>query len=116
MSGKAIVEKAKTFLGTPYVRGGTTPDGFDCSGFVCYVLKLFNIKASNSPDALLKGGKAGTGAAGDVVCWKGHVGFCDGTGQVVHAYGSNPGSVRINNIADCSRWDNRPVLGYRRYY
>ncbi len=34
---KQILDYAKTFLGTPYVWGGTTPKGFDCSGFVQYV-------------------------------------------------------------------------------
>lgn len=35
-----IIETAKNFLGTPYVWGGTTPSGFDCSGFVQYVYSL----------------------------------------------------------------------------
>ncbi len=41
--GQRIVEKAKTYLGTPYVWGGTSPSGFDCSGFVQYVFKEFGI-------------------------------------------------------------------------
>ncbi len=35
---KSVIETAESFLGTPYVWGGTTPKGFDCSGFVQYVL------------------------------------------------------------------------------
>ncbi len=34
---KSVIDMAETFLGTPYVWGGTTPKGFDCSGFVQYV-------------------------------------------------------------------------------
>ena len=35
-----IVRTAKNYLGVPYVTGGTTPSGFDCSGLVQYVFKL----------------------------------------------------------------------------
>lgn len=34
---RSVIDMAETFLGTPYVWGGTTPKGFDCSGFVQYV-------------------------------------------------------------------------------
>ncbi len=37
-SGGAIVAEAEKFLGAPYVYGGTSPSGWDCSGFVQYVL------------------------------------------------------------------------------
>lgn len=35
----AVLEYAAQFLGTPYVYGGSTPSGFDCSGFTSYVFK-----------------------------------------------------------------------------
>lgn len=38
-----IIAYAKTFLGVPYVWGGTTPSGFDCSGFVQYVFSHFGL-------------------------------------------------------------------------
>lgn len=45
----AIVTFAKELLGTPYVYAGSTPDsGFDCSGFVNYVFKNFNVEVPRS--------------------------------------------------------------------
>lgn len=39
-----LVEKAKTALGTPYVRGGTSRNGFDCSGFVQWTYKSAGVQ------------------------------------------------------------------------
>ena len=115
-TGQQIVNKAKQYLGVKYVQGGASPSGFDCYGLVQYVLKSFGISVPHSANSIFQGGKAGTGAAGDVVCWNGHCGFCDGNGNVIHAYGTTNGCVKINKISDCSRWDNRQVRGYRRYW
>ncbi len=38
-NGQDIVNYAKKFIGTPYATNGTTPSGFDCSGFVQYVYR-----------------------------------------------------------------------------
>ena len=44
----SIVSYAKSFLNTPYVWGGTSAKGFDCSGFLYFVYKKFNIKVSRA--------------------------------------------------------------------
>ena len=44
----ALIDFAKSFLGIPYVYGGSTPAGFDCSGFVMYVFSQFGVSLSRT--------------------------------------------------------------------
>lgn len=44
----SIVNYAQSFLGTPYVWGGSQPQGFDCSGFVYYIFNKFGVKLSRA--------------------------------------------------------------------
>ena len=53
----SIVNYAKEFLKTPYVWGGTSPKGFDCSGFLYYVYKRFNVKVSRASSGYTHLGK-----------------------------------------------------------
>ncbi|MBU3160828.1 C40 family peptidase [Clostridium frigoris] len=48
VSQAAIIAYASTFLGTPYLWGGTTPSGFDCSGFTQYVYAHFGISVGRT--------------------------------------------------------------------
>ena len=43
-----IVKSARSLIGADYVYGGTTPKGFDCSGFVAYVLSEYGYNAGRS--------------------------------------------------------------------
>ena len=76
------------YQGVPYVYGGSTPAGFDCSGFVMYVYAQFGISLPHS--------SAGQGAAGtrisvadaqpgDLVIMDGHDGIYAGNGNILHA-------------------------------
>ena len=77
---------AKTFLGTPYLSSGASPTGFDCSGFVSYVLGNFGMDVIHSSYGLAEYGrtvKLSEAKPGDLMFFK----------------GSNSGSSRIGHVA-----------------
>ena len=95
VTGDQIVALAKKNLGVPYKWGGTTPSGFDCSGFVYYVLNSLGIKASRTLTAMYAQGTEVSKSnlkPGDVVFFKNtyksglsHVGIYVGDGQFIHS-------------------------------
>jgi hypothetical protein len=93
--GEQIVSYAKQFLGTPYVYGGTTPSGFDCSGFTQYVYQHFNIAITRTTDTQINQGipvSQSNLQLGDLVFpTSGHVGIYVGNNQIIHA--PYPGQV-----------------------
>jgi cell wall-associated NlpC family hydrolase len=103
-----LVDYAKRFLGTPYVWGGTSPSGFDCSGFTQYVMKQFGINLPRISYQQGAGGQSvdrGNIKAGDLVFWDlnsrnagaDHVGIYIGGGKYIHA--PQPGSsVKISSL------------------
>jgi len=84
----SVYSVALQYQGVPYVYGGATPAGFDCSGFVMYVYAQFGISLPHSSTGQ---GAAGTRIAladaqpGDLVIMDGHDGFYAGNGNILHA-------------------------------
>ena len=107
-TGSEIVAYAKKYLGYKYVYGGSTPSGFDCSGFTSYVFKHFGYSLSRTSSAQASNGKAISKSelkAGDIICFArssgsktvGHVGIYIGGGQFIHAANSRKGVI-ISNV------------------
>lgn len=92
-SASAITSYALTFLGVPYVWGGTTPSGFDCSGLVQYVYSHFGINLGRTTYSQQYAGtkiSVASAQAGDLYFWGSygsayHVAIALGGGQYVMA-------------------------------
>ncbi len=92
-SGSAVVDIARRYVGTPYVYGGSSPAGFDCSGFTAYVFAQVGVSIPRSSSAQRNAGRVVSAAEarpGDLVWWPGHVGIYTGNGQ--HIAARNPGT------------------------
>lgn len=94
-TGAQILSKAQSYLGSPYVYGGASPSGFDCSGFVYYVYGTFGISVGRTPAAQASAGTQVDKASlqvGDIVLFAGtggsgitHAGIYAGNGQFIHS-------------------------------
>lgn len=104
-SASQVVEYAQQFIGYPYVYGGTSPRGFDCSGFVKYVFSNFGVTLNRTASAQMDNGVSVSMSElipGDVVFFKkagsnasraSHVGIYIGGNQFIHASTSRTGVI-----------------------
>ena len=102
-SSNSIINYAYQFIGTPYVWGGTTPAGFDCSGFTSYVYRnAAGIEITRTTYSQMRQGVSVSYndlQVGDLVFTYGgdHVGIYVGGGSYIHA--PQPGdSVKVSPI------------------
>lgn len=115
-----IVEESYKYSGTRYVYGGTTPNGFDCSGFIQYVFKQEGISLPRTTGQMAGAGKAVSYAnakPGDVIILDlnnyrpttaSHAGIYLGNGKIIHAGLSGGVSVMSLN-ASWANWDKKIV-------
>ena len=92
--GNGIVRTAKRYQGVPYRMGGSSPRGFDCSGYVMYIYGKHHIPLPRTAEAQFYHGRAislSRARPGDLVFFQtsrrrySHVGIYIGGGRFIHA-------------------------------
>ncbi|MEH7379185.1 LysM peptidoglycan-binding domain-containing protein [Bacillus sp. JJ1533] len=115
-----LIKVAKGLLGTGYAWGGSTPAGFDCSGFIYYVYKEAGLDTNrySSEGYHMRSYYVNTPSVGDLVFFQGtykagisHMGIYIGNNEFIHA--SNDGVV-ISNVND-SYW-KKHFEGFKSFY
>jgi cell wall-associated NlpC family hydrolase len=111
--GAAVVAIAKRYLGVPYVYGGTSPNGFDCSGFVQYVFREHGIELPRTSRQMANAGvrlpvRIASLSPGDLMLFSGttstisHVAIYAGNGRILHSSSSGHG-VKYDELDDTRR-------------
>lgn len=114
VTGDEIVKYAESFIGkVPYVTGGASPSGWDCSGFTSYIYEHFGLQKSRGTSESLYGWakKTSKPVVGGLVFERGdgtypppgHIGIYAGNGRIVDAPGTGLGT-RMDRVSD--------VMGY----
>ena len=107
VAGNAVLEIAARYVGVPYVGGGTTPSGFDCSGFTSYVYAQLGITLPRTSSAQRYAGQVVSRAdalPGDLIWSPGHIGIYAGGNQQIDA--PRPGkTIQFRSI-----WQSSPIF------
>jgi cell wall-associated NlpC family hydrolase len=110
-----VVGIAMQYLGIPYVYGGSTPSGFDCSGFIMYVYAQVGVSLPHNAAAQYGHGTPVDRSQlqpGDLVFFNGlgHNGIYIGGGSFIHS----PHTGDVVKISSLSGWYDSTWVGARR--
>ncbi len=123
----ATWKELKKYMSVPYVYGGTTPRGWDCSGFTQWVMaNMYGISISRTSGEQAREGKAvnvndmSKWQFGDLVFFSSggrinHVGIYIGDGQMMHALNSRR-DMMIQDVSYYEKWDKKNKLAKVRRY
>lgn len=116
---ETLVSEAKKLIGTPYSWAGSSPSGFDCSGFIYYTFKKagYEVSRLSSSTYYDMGKKVTSPQSGDLIFFAtgsskyvvSHMGIYLGDGQFIHASSSK--GIEINNISNS--YYKSKIVGYR---
>ena len=118
----SLVQLAYSLIGSPYVAGGNSPVGFDCSGFVQYLYSQIGISISRSSSTQMYDGVAVSyenAQPGDILVWgysvgvPTHTAIYVGNGQMIHATNPSQGVI-ASDVAAWTRGSGTYVIAVRR--
>ncbi|MEO8563237.1 MAG: C40 family peptidase [bacterium] len=122
---RRVLDDADQFVGVPYVWGGNTPSGFDCSGFTKFV---FGRQGVGLPRTSREQARAGRGVAldfgsmlpGDIMLFAepkeaiSHVAIYVGSGRIIHSSSAMGGVRYLDLDGDRAAWYVQNLVAVRR--
>lgn len=121
-AARRVIPRGERYLGVPYVWGGSTPKGFDCSGFVQYIYRQEGVELPRTSRQMAGSGFAvgrNTLAVGDLLLFAdggpiSHVAIYAGNNQIIHSSSSGNG-VRYDDLgSERGRWFAENIVAIRR--
>jgi len=124
VDGVAIVQTARRYLGVRYKLGGTTPQAFDCSGFVRYVFEQHGLelpRTAHEQAAVGRAPEAGELEPGDLLFFYGgrgaqHIAIYVGRDSIIHA-SSGSHKVKLDRLPGAGlrrNWFGQRLIAVRR--